>query len=196
MMMQNANTIITTMEDNVSQVIMTQSLDKENNSEKVESFKDESEESLQKKCYILRKILAHQIKPNLGCLPHTIRTIPRLKPFRAFRSILDKSLPCADLLSHSSTLENQSISHSDGLKYHLLGPLNSKRQDRSTRPNQVHASFDKDDQINIFGAMAVSFKADFLQNCAAALLRKRVSLLINNSEILWFFVKVKLYLEN
>ena len=185
--MQNANNVITTIEDNVGQVIMTQSLDKENNSEKLESFKDESEESLQKKCYILRKILAHQIKPNLGCLPHSIRTLPRLKPFRAFGSILDKSLPYAELLSQPSTIENQSISNSDCLKYHLLGPLNSKRQDRSNRPNQVNASFDKDDHINIFGAMAVSFKTDFLQSCAAALLRKRVSQLNNTSSLRLFF---------
>ena len=173
--MQNADAIITTMEDNIGQVIVTQSLDNDSNSENHENLLGESEENIQKKCYILRKLLAHQIKPELGCLPQTIRALPRMKPFRAFGSILDKSIPFTELFSHPCTIETKPISHSESSTFQLLRPLNCEKQNISTKNNHAPSPLVKNDHINIFGAMAVSIKADFLQNCAAALLRNRVS---------------------
>ena len=177
-MMQNANAIMSTMEDNIGQVIVTDSADNETGSEKLENFQVESEDSIKKKCYVLRKLLAHQIKPNVGCLPHTIRAFPRIKPFRAFGSILDKGFPFSKLFSHPCNIETKSIDHSEFSHFQLLGPLNRDTQNGCAKTDQVSSPFLKDNQVNIFGAMAVSIKADFLQSCAA-LLQKQVSKLIN-----------------
>ena len=177
-MMQVSKEILTATEDNIGQVIMTKLSDTKNNSLKQDSYLSESDENLQKKCYILRKLLAHQIKPNMGVFPHTIRSIPRLKPFRTFGSILDKDIPYTELLSHPNILGAKSTNNSESPKVQILGPFSSSKQDIS-RTNQELTPIVNDDQINIFGAMAVSFKADFLQSCAAALLSKRVSKFFN-----------------
>ena len=177
-MMQNANAIITTMEDNIGQVIVTESADNEIGSEKLENLQGESEDSIKKKCYVLRKLLAHQIKPNVGCLPHTIRAFPRIKPFRAFGSILDKGFPFSKLFSHPCNIETKSIDHSEYSHFQLLGPSNRDNQNGSVKTDQVSSPFLKHNQVNIFGAMAVSIKADFLQSCAA-LLQKQVSKMID-----------------
>ena len=176
-MMQNANALITTMEDNIGQVIVTESADNETGSEKLENFQGESEDSIKKKCYVLRKLLAHQIKPNVGYLPQTIRAFPRIKPFRALGSILDKSSPNSKRFSHHCTVETKSIEHSEFPYFQLLGPLNRENQNVCVKTDRMSSPFLKDNQVNIFGAMAVSIKADFLQSCAA-LLQKRVSKLI------------------
>ena len=177
-MMQNANAIITTMDDNIGQVIVTESADDKTGIENLENFQGESEDSIKKKCYVLRKLLAHQIKPNVGCLPHTIRAFPRIKPFRAFGSILDKGFPFSKLFSHPCTVETKSIDHSEFPHFQLLGPLDRENRNVCVKTDQVSSPFLKDNEVNIFGAMAVSIKADFLQSCAA-LLQKRVSKLIN-----------------
>ena len=169
---------LTTTEDNIEQVVLTKLSDTQNSSLKHDNYQSESDESIQKKCYILRKLLAHQIKPNLGCFPHTIRSIPRLKPLKTFGSVLEKGLPYAELFSHPNIFGAKTTNNSDGPKFQLLGPFSSNKQDIS-RINQMPAPIIKDDHINIFGAMAVSFKADFLQTCAAALLSKRVSKLFD-----------------
>ena len=136
---------------------------------------DESED-IHKKCYLLRKLLAHQIKPGLNSMPIT-RTIPRLKPFRAFGSILDKTIPYRELFSHPNPVTTKPTSISSSSRFHILGSTTSANQDIPYRANQATNCSRGDEQINIFGAMAVSFKADFLQSCAAALLRRRVSII-------------------
>ena len=166
------------MDDNIGQVIVTESADDKTGIENLEYFQGESEDSIKKKCYILRKLLAHQIKPNVGCLPHTIRAFPRIKPFRAFGSILDKGFPFSKLFSQPCTVETKSIDHSEFPHFQLLGPLDRENQNVCVKTDQVSSPFLKDNEVNIFGAMAVSIKADFLQSCAA-LLQKRVSKLIN-----------------
>ena len=140
-----------------------------------EDAMDESQD-IHKKCYLLRKLLAHQIKPGLNSLPMT-RTIPRLKPFRSFGSILDKTLPCTELFSHPNPVTSKTTSNASSSKFHILGPTTSANQDIPYTTNQATNCSRGDERINIFGAMAVSFKADFLQSCAAALLRRRVSII-------------------
>ena len=137
-------------------------------------------ENVQKKCYLLGKLLAHQIKPDFIRLATTKNT-PQVKPFKVFGSISDKSSVFPDLspaFSDDFTSSNLSTETSscNGNKFHLLGPFTNVDQDVFDQgPAFIRR---RNDPINLFGAMAVSFKADFLQSCAAALLRRRVSYLL------------------
>lgn len=137
-------------------------------------------ENVQKKCYLLGKLLAHQIKPDFIRLANTKNT-PQVKPFKVFGSISDKSSVFPDLspaFSDDFTASNLSTETSSckGNKFHLLGPFTNVDQDVFDQGPPFTRR--RNDPINLFGAMAVSFKADFLQSCAAALLRRRVSYLL------------------
>lgn len=192
--MHSSNKPFISLDDRDNEVIISSPLNIISSGDRQDDM-DESED-IHKKCYLLRRLLAHQIKPGLNYLPIT-RTIPRLKPFRAFGSILDKTLPYRELFSHPNPVTTKPTNNSSSSKFHILGSTENANQEIPYRVNQATNCSRSDEQINIFGAMAVSFKADFLQSCAAALLRRRVSII--NGYFIAFtsiihIIKVTIYL--
>ena len=164
--MQSLNRVLT-LQDKDPQVAITSSSNIMEVAPNHSENQDETSKSIQQKCYLLHKLLARQINPDLSNIPS-----PRLKPFRAFGSILDKSLPTTELFPHSGILRNSPAISSNHRKLHLYGPFARVGRDG---PSSIDQRSTTDDKISIFGAMSVSFKTDFLQSCAAALLRRRVS---------------------
>ena len=148
---------------------MSQSLLMKSYTNQNKQNQDESE-TIQRKYFVLRKLLETQKKADAHNLTNT-GMIQRLRPLRNYGTILDKNLPCPELLS----LSDMPPTNSTNCKFQLLRPFPHFSPDVMAGVDRGNNGSRKNDQINIFGAMAVSLKAEFLQSCAAAILRRRVS---------------------
>lgn len=143
-----------------------------NSDNKNSAFKDDTRKT-QQECNLLRKLLASESNADVQYLsnmraPHRPTPSQNLERLLAKRNSYSESLSFPTMYTTSANTTNNRVQ--------LLRKFGSPSLDIMARISSIANPNRIGDQINIFGAMAVSLKAELLQSCAAAILNKRAKM--------------------
>ena len=138
------------------------------------AFKDDTRKPEQE-CNLLRKLLATQSNSDGQYLSNT-RDLHRLTPSQNLERLLTKKNSDSESYLFP-TMYTTSVNATNN-RLQLLRKFGSPNFNIMARISSIADPNRIGDQINIFGAMAVSLKAELLQSCAAAILNKRVSICV------------------